>query len=109
MANRDSPDFYQISLRFDTLFQSLIEDQKKIEITFIKKNPVSLASLIVLNYKFGMVPVLNMDADLHIYKKLDSTLSLKYPSNKLVLFHHSRVTEYQRQEREKESMKKPKF
>lgn len=106
MENRESPLFYQLSLSFDSLFQKLIDDQKTIEKKFIQQNLNSLASLIVLNYKFGMMPVLKADDDFPIYKKLDSTLSLKYPANKHVSFHHQRVIEHQRQEREKQSLKK---
>jgi hypothetical protein len=106
MENRDSPSFYQLSVSFDTLFLKLMEDQKAIETTFIHKNPNSLASLIVLNYKFGMMPVMTTEEDFPIFLKLDSALSMGYPSNKHVAFHHQRVMEYQRQEREKQLLKK---
>jgi hypothetical protein len=109
MKNRESPDFYQMSLSFDTLFQKLIDDQKSIEKRFIQENPNSLASLIVLNYKFGANTVLTADVDFPLFLKLDSTLSFKYPANKHVTFHHQRVTEHKRLEQVKESGKKPKF
>jgi hypothetical protein len=109
MRNRESPSFYQLSLSFDSLFLKLIDDQKNVEKTFIQQNPNSLASLIVLNYKFGMMPVLTAEEDFTVFLKLDSALSLKYPDNKHVLFHHQRVVEHQIQEREKQSSKKSKF
>lgn len=108
MENRESPNFYQLSLSFDSLFQKLIDRQKIIEKTFIQQNPNSLASLIVLNYKFGMTPVLKAEEDFHVFLELDSTLSIRYPSNKHVSFHHQRVVEHQRQEMEKQSLKKSK-
>ena len=108
MENRDSPSFYQLSLSFDSLFQKLIDNQKIIEKTFIQQNPNSLASLIVLNYKFGMTPVLNAEEDFPVFLKLDSTLSISYPANKHVAFHHQRVMEHQRQEMEKQTSKKSK-
>ena len=106
MENRDSPSFYQLSLSFDSLFQKLIDNQKIIEKTFIEQHPNSLASLIVLNYKFGMTPVLNAEEDFPVFLKLDSTLSISYPANKHVAFHHQRVVEHQRQEMEKQTSKK---
>jgi hypothetical protein len=108
MENRESPNFYKLSLSFDSLFQKLIDNQKIIEKTFIQQNPNSLASLIVLNYKFGMTPVLNAAEDFPVFLELDSTLSIRYPSNKHVAFHHQRVVEYKRQEMEKQSLKRSK-
>ena len=108
MENRESPNFYTLSLSFDSLFQKLIDHQKSIEKTFIQQNPNSLASLIVLNYKFGMTPVLNAEEDLPVFLELDSTLSIRYPGNKHVAFHHQRIVEYKRQEKVKQSIKKSK-
>jgi hypothetical protein len=108
MENRESPSFYQLSLSFDTLFQKLIDNQKIIERTFIQQHPTSLASLIVLNYKFGMNPVLTIEEDFPIFLKIDSVFQVKYPSNKHVIFHHQRILEHQRQEKEKQSFVKPK-
>ena len=108
MENRDSPNFYTLSLSFDSLFQKLIDHQKVIEKTFIQQNPGSLSSLIVLNYKFGMTPVMNTEEDFPVFLKLDSTLSSGYPGNKHVAFHHQRVVEHQRQEKEKQSSKESK-
>lgn len=106
MQNRESPDFYKLSLSFDTIFMKIVDDQKIIEKAFIEKNQNSLSSLIVLNYKFGMMPVLKEEDDFAIYKKLDSALSMLYPTNKHVAFHHQRVIEHQRQERERQTIKK---
>jgi hypothetical protein len=109
MKNRESPSFYQLSLSFDSLFQKLIDDQKILEKTFIQQNPNSLASLIVLNYNFGMNPVLTAQEDFALFLKLDSALSIKYPANKHMTFHHQRIIEFKRQKQEKESQKKLNF
>jgi len=106
MANRESPSFYKLSLSFDSLFQELVDDQKIIGKIFIRQNLNSMASLIVLNYKFGMMPVLRAEDDFPVFLKLDSALSIRYPANKHVVFHHTRVIEHQRQEREKQSLKR---
>ena len=95
---KDTPDLYPKSVAFEPLFQNIIEDQKNLEKLFIRNNIKSLSSLIALNYKFGILPVLQEDEDFDLYLKLDSTLSKIYPSNKHVLFLHQRVAEHQRQQ-----------
>jgi hypothetical protein len=109
MKNRESPDFYKLSISFDTLFSELTEDQKNIEKEFIRQNSNSLASLIVVNYKFGMKTVLSMEEDFPVFLKLDSILQLKYPGNKHMEFHRRRVMEHKRQDQEKESKKRSNF
>lgn len=106
-----TPELYKQSVAFDTLFMKIIDDQRNYEKSFILRNDKSLASLIVLNYKFGVLPVLTEDKDFDLYVKLDSTLSKVYPSNKHVLFLHQRVIENTRERalqklREEEKKKK---
>jgi hypothetical protein len=109
MKNRESPDFYRLSLSFDTLFMKIVNDQKVLERKFIKQNPGSLTSLIVLNHKFGLTPVMKMEDDFSVFLNIDSALSIRYPDNKHVIFHHQRVIDYQRQEKEKQSLRKSNF
>lgn len=92
-----SPDYYQLTLSFDSLFLNIWEDQKKFEKNFIDKNIKSLSSLLVLNYAFGPRPVLSEDEDFSYYSKVDSSLMKVFPLNKHVIYHHKRIAEYQRQ------------
>ncbi len=85
-----SGDFLRFSMTADSMFFRISEDQKKSEKEFIDRNPQSLASLIVLNYSFGLKPVLTIEEDLSYYQKLTS-LYRSYPNNKHVLFHLARV------------------
>jgi len=103
---RESPDFYRLSLSFDSLFMEIMESQKLLQKKYIQRYPGSLATLIILNYKFGLVPVLNIKDDFTVYQSVDSVLMKKYPSNKHVLFHHQRVLGFLRQEKENETLKK---
>jgi hypothetical protein len=93
---QDSSDYYNLTQKLDTSFREIWENQRALETTFINNHSGSLASLVVLNYAFGMSPVLNMDEDFRYYQALDSTLSISFPGNKHVLFHHQRVMESQR-------------
>jgi len=90
LMHEGSDDFLRLSMKADSLFLSISGDQKKLEKEFIDKNPLSLASLIVLNYSFGPMPVLTMKDDLPYYQKLTGLLRI-YPKNQHVLFHVARV------------------
>ena len=84
-------DYYQLTLAFDDIFGKIWEDQKTYERNFIDQHPGSLATLLVLNYAFGPRPVLSEEDDWAYYKKVDSTLMKKFPTNKHVLYHHKRI------------------
>ena len=58
LLHEGTNDFLRLSMSADSLFSRVTQDQKKLEKEFIDRNPLSLASLIVLNYAFGPVPVL---------------------------------------------------
>jgi hypothetical protein len=90
LKHEGSDDFLWFSMRADSLFYRVSVDQKKLEKEFIDRNPMSLASLIVLNYAFGSQPVLTMEEDPDYYLKLTNLFSI-YPKNKHVLYHLARV------------------
>lgn len=85
-----SDDFLRFSMAADSLFFRISGNQKKLEKEFIDRNPLSLASLIVLNYSFGQTPVLTLEEDLPYYQKLTGLYRI-YPKNKHVLYHLARV------------------
>jgi len=90
LMHEGADDFLRFSMTADSLFSRVSEDQRKLEKEFIDRHPMSLASLIVLNFAFGPKPVLTMEEDLPYYLKLTSLFNL-YPKNKHVLFHLARV------------------
>ncbi|MEI6681909.1 MAG: DUF4369 domain-containing protein [Bacteroidota bacterium] len=91
---QDSAGYFELTQSIDSAFHRIWDQQRLLETTYIKNNPGSITSLIVLNYAFGMSPVLSPEEDLACYKSLDSTLGVKYPGNKHVQYHHQRVTEF---------------
>jgi hypothetical protein len=95
-----SPDFYKQSVILEPVFMKIINDQKELERSFIRSNMKSLASLIILNYKFGMMPVLTIGDDFDLYAKLDSSLSIAYPSNKHVNLLHNIVVQYKEEQQQ---------
>jgi hypothetical protein len=91
VERQDSSDYYQLTQKLDTSFRQIWERQRNFEMVFIDNHLASLASLVVLNYAFGMSPVLSPEEDFAYYQKLDSSLSKNFPGNKHVRFHHQRV------------------
>jgi hypothetical protein len=94
LRNEGSEDFFRISMMADSAFSGITEEQKKLEQDFIDRNPQSLASLVVLNYSFGLKPVLTPESDLSYYRKL-TDLYKRYPTNKHVQFHLKRMNLYE--------------
>jgi len=90
---QDSSDYYQYTQQLDTVFKQIWDDQRKTEIDFIHKNQGTLSTLVVLNYGFGLSPVLSIHDDFNFYRQVDSALMLRLPENKHVKFHHQRVEE----------------
>ncbi|MEI7896987.1 MAG: DUF4369 domain-containing protein [bacterium] len=101
VERQDSSDYFQLTQKLDTSFRQIWESQRTLEKAFIDGHPASLASLVVLNYAFGMSPVLSPEEDFNYYHTLDSALSIKYPHNKHVKHHHERVIEAELQMKSK--------
>ncbi len=98
---QDQEGYYERTQKIDTLFKKIWDEQRGYEMEFIRKYPSSPASLIVLNYAFGLSPVLSPQEDLEWYMRIDSALQLTHPGNKHVKYHHERVTEYLRNQEKK--------
>lgn len=98
VEHQDSADYYVLTLKLDAAFKQIWEKQRHFEQGFIDKNSGSLVSLIVLNYAFGMSPVLSPEEDSAWYVKLDKSLNAGFPDNKHVKYHHQRVMEFRRQQ-----------
>lgn len=92
---QDSTGYYALTQKADTMLKLIWEQQRTYEHAFIRKNPGSLASLIVLNYSFGVSPVLSPAEDRDLYHMVDSALKIRYSENKHVKYHHQRMQELQ--------------
>ena len=90
---QDSAGYYELTQKIDLYFKNILKAQRSDEIAYINKYMSSLTSLVVLNYAFGMNPVLSPEEDLNYYAKVDSALFRILPENKHVKFHHQRVLE----------------
>ena len=85
---QNDPDFYSLTLHLDSAFTEIWEDQRAYEKAFIRDHSGSLATLLVVNYHFGVRPVLSPDIDFADYILVDSGLIARYPDNKHTQFFH---------------------
>ena len=98
--HQDDDDYYKVTQRIDTLFNRIWERQRNREIDYINRYPGSLSSLVVINYAFGMSPVISPDEDPAYFLKLDSLLNQSYPENKHVKYHHQRTLGIKQQQKQ---------
>lgn len=96
--HRDDSLFTPLTLKFDSIFQQIWDDQRAFNCQFIRKHPSSFASLLVVNYSFGTRPVLSPDSDRAFYLTVDSALSIRYPGNRHVEYNKKNIAGYVRRE-----------
>jgi hypothetical protein len=94
ISHQDEEDYYDLTQDADELLRTIWAQQRTREINYIEKNPSRLSSLIVINYAFGIAPVIGMEEDFQYYLMLDSTLSAAMPANKHVQFHKQRMVTF---------------
>ena len=91
LNSRSDPGFARIRQHLDSAYQEIFSRQRLYMEKFIDRNPSSLASLLVLNRKFGPNFVFTEDKDARYFIKVDSGLMARYPGNKHALDHHART------------------
>lgn len=91
LNSRSDPGFARIRQHLDSAYQKIFSSQRLYMEKFIDRNPSSLASLLVLNRKFGPNFIFREDKDARYFIKVDSGLMARYPGNKHALDHHARV------------------
>lgn len=99
VENRNDSLFATLCMETDTIFDSIWESQRKDGIAFLREHPGSFASLIVVDYSFGVRNVLSMEQDLACYKAVDSALSIRFPGNPHVLFLHKKIADFERRQK----------
>lgn len=100
--SKSSPDFISIRSMLDSSYKEIVRDQQEYVMNFIDSNPGSLASLIVLNKRFGNTFLLSEKENFDYFQKIDSGLMAKCPDNIHAIEHHKRVTEVLRKRKERE-------
>ncbi len=75
----------------DDTYQKVFEDQQNYVRNFITQHCSSLASLLVIDRRFGQRQILTYDQDYKYYFDLDSCLNSRYPGNPHVIAFHDKV------------------
>lgn len=86
-------DFYELTVRVDSLFNQIWERQRIYEKEFIRLHAGDFSTLLVVNYHFGVRPVLSVKTDMEDYRRVDSGLLATYPENRHTLFFHQWLKE----------------
>jgi len=98
--------FVALTLKADTIFKQIWNEQRAYETSFLEQHPTSFAALIVVNYSFGVRPVLSMDEDMAWYKRVDSALAARFPGNRHVVYLTRRISEFEREAELNEAAKR---
>jgi len=91
--NQGEDDFYELTVRIDSLFNQIWERQRSYEKEYIRENAGDFSTLLVVNYHFGMRPVLSPKTDAGDYRRVDSGLMANYPGNRHTRFFHQWLKE----------------
>lgn len=86
-----------VQIRMDQQYQDAFNAQKEVSKKFIEDNCGSLASLLVLNRRFGQLRILTEEEDSRYFIMVDSCLSEKYPGNEHLAEHKKRLESILRQ------------
>jgi len=91
MNSRSDPGFAGIRQHLDSAYAEIVSRQKLYMEKYIDQHTASLASLLVLNRKFGPNFIFTEEKDALYFIKLDSGLMANYPGNKHAVDHHNRL------------------
>ena len=86
-----SSTFRSVKIDLDESYQEIFNHQRQYAISFIQNHCSSLATLLVINRRFGERKILTEADDFEYFTSIDSCLSLKYPDNKHLAEHKKRI------------------
>jgi hypothetical protein len=101
-----SAGFQSKKLELDKSYQEIFNSQRQYSIRFLENHCGSLASLLVINRRFGERKILTEKDDFKYFTLIDSCLSIKYPDNKQLAEHKKRIETAREQQQQFEMMEK---
>jgi thiol-disulfide isomerase/thioredoxin len=87
----------------DRRYQEIFSQQRQYSISFLENHCSSLASLLVINRRFGEKKIITEESDFNYYLMIDSCLSPVYPGNKHIAEHKRKIEAFS-QERKTHDM-----
>lgn len=103
MNSLSYPGFAGIKQHLDSVYEAIVGRQKLYMQKIIDQHPASLASLIVLNHKFGPNFIFTEENDSRYFIKVDSGLMTNYADNRHAIDHHGRVAAMIKKQRQHQS------
>lgn len=96
--SRDLDTFYLVNERIGQAIEKVISDQRNYTEKLIRKNPASLASILLINQLFAGKAIFNPEQNLDLFLLVDEKLNGKFPDNPHVIENHKRVAAAQQKE-----------
>jgi len=93
MYSQSLEDFPLIRQELDAEYITTFNKEHDQTVSFLRKNPSSLASVLIANRSFGRKQIISMDVDYHLCRSIDSSIMLKYPGNSHARAYHERVSD----------------
>lgn len=103
--SQNKQDFSNIRNQLDSAFAVIFLDQQNFSRKLIESNLNSLASLIIINQRFGPHTLFTEENDFPLFEKLDKGLSATYPNNTNTADHRQRISDYKRKQTEEKIAK----
>ncbi len=86
-----SSSFHNIQMDLDSRYQDIFSKQRQYSLQFLENHCSSLASLLVINRRFGEKKILNDADDFRYFLAIDSCLTVLYPANKHLAEHKRKI------------------
>jgi hypothetical protein len=90
----------------DRRYQEIFSQQRQYSIRFLENHCSSLASLLVINRRFGEKKIIDDEADSKYFLMIDSCLSPIYPGNKHLVEHKRKIEVFSEQRKMEEMTEK---
>jgi hypothetical protein len=101
-----SSSFMSIQMNLDKRYQEIFNQQRLYSIRFLENNCSSLASLLVINRRFGEKKIIDEEHDSGYYLMIDSCLTPIYPGNKHLVEHKRKIELFSEQRKMQEMTEK---
>ena len=94
-----SAGFQSLKMELDENYRAIFEEQYKYSVAFLENHCGSLASLLIINRRFGQRKIMDETTDYQYFFSVDSCLLLKYPENKHMVAFRKKVEQMKQRKR----------
>jgi hypothetical protein len=94
-----SSGFQSLKMELDENYRNIFDEQHEYSVAFLENHCNSLASLLVINRRFGQRKIMDEITEPQYFINADSCLFLKYPANKHLVAFHKKVEQIKQRQR----------